>query len=579
MVINPNTLFKSILQKKTMNKFKKRISKNKWLLDGVLPLKAALTSEIIAGLILAAVGIPEVMGYAKIAGMPVITGLYTILLPIAIFALFCSSRHLIVGADSATAAILSSTLVSVAALGSPNYIALVSTVALLCAVFLILARVFHLGLIADFMSRTVLIGFLAGVGIQVAVSQLSSMLGIPGEGGLNTIPQLINILTHLPQINILTLIISAIVVTVIIGTRRISPKIPGALIVVVGTVIASFLFNFQEIGISVLGNIPSGLPSFTVPSINVNTLPTLIIATVTCFIVILSQSTATARVFAIQYSEDVDEDKDIFALGLANGAAWLTGTFVVNGSPTKTEIVSDAGSRTQMASLVTAVAVLAVLLFLTKPMSFLPDATLAGIVFFIGINMIDVSSLKDIRHKVRAEYFLALITAATVVIVGVLWGILLSIILSIILHLSHSYMPTNSMFIRDKKGNWVFKPVEIGESSEDGLIIYRFNRDLYFANSDKLREEALKMVDAADTPVKLFVLNTAGFSRVDYTAAEMFKDLHNDLKSRGVKFALTSMLPGLKEQFDHLSLTKLIGEENIYENVHVALDAYESGNY
>lgn len=562
-----------------MNKLKKRISKNRWLLEGVLPLKAALTSEIIAGLILAAVGIPEVMGYAKIAGMPIITGLYTILLPLAIFALFCSSRHLIVGADSATAAILSSTLVSVAVLGSSNYIALVSTVALLCAVFLILARVFHLGFIADFMSRTVLIGFLAGVGIQVAVSQLSSMLGIPGVGGLNTIPQLINVLTHLPQINTLTFIISAIVVAIIVVTRRISRKIPGALIAVVGTVIASFLFNLEGVGISVLGYIPSGLPSFPVLSIEVSALPTLIIATVTCFIVILSQSTATARVFAIRYSEDVDEDKDIFALGLANGAAWLTGTFVVNGSPTKTEIVDDAGSRTQMASLVTAAAVLVVLLFLTKPMSFLPNATLAGIVFLIGISMIDVSSLKDIRSKVKAEYFLALITAATVVVMGVLWGILLSIVLSVILHLSHSYRPTNSMFAKDEKGNWVFKPVKIGESSEDGLIIYRFNRDLYFANSDKLHAETLKLVDAADPPIKLFVLNTAGFSRVDYTSAEMFKDLHDDLKSRGVKFALTSMLPELKEQFDHLSLTKLIGEENIYENVHAALSAYESGKY
>ena len=553
--------------------------RNKLFLEGLLPLKAPLTSEIIAGLILAAVGIPEVMGYAKIAGMPIITGLYTILLPLAIFALFCSSRHLIVGADSATAAILSGTLVSVAAIGSPNYVALASSVALLCAALLILARAFKLGFIADFMSRTVLIGFLSGVGIQVAVSQLANMLGIPGEGGLNTIPQLINVFTHLFQINIPTLILSLIVVSLIIGTRHISHKIPGALIAVAGTVVASFLFNLQGIGISILGNIPSGLPTFSIPPVDLSILPNLMIAVVTSFIVILSQSTATARAFAVRYSESVDEDKDIFALGLANGIAGLTGTFVVNGSPTKTEIVDDAGSRTQLASLVTAAAVFIVILFLTKPMSFLPSATLAGIVFLIGVNMIDISSLKDIRRKVRAEYFLAVITALTVVVMGVLWGILLSIVLSVILHLSHSYRPTNSIFATDKKGEWVFKPVKVGESSEDGLIIYRFNRDLYFANSDRLKEEVLKLVDAADPPLKLFVLNTAGFSGVDYTSAEMFKDLHHELKARNVKFALTSMLPELKDQFDHLGLTKIIGEENIYENVHEALSAYESGKY
>jgi Sulfate permease and related transporters (MFS superfamily) len=561
-----------------MKKLNKLNIKNKITLEGVLPLKAPLASEIIAGLILAAVGIPEVMGYAKIAGMPVITGLYTILLPLAIFAIFCSSRHLIVGADSATAAILSGTLVSVAAIGSPSYVALASTVALLCAVFLILARVFRIGFIADFMSRTVLVGFLSGVGVQVAVSQLANMLGIPGEGGLNTIPQLINVSTHLFQINMPTFILSIIVLATIIGTRSISHKIPGALIAVVGTVIASFLFNLQGMEISILGNIPSGLPNFGIPPINLNILPNLMIAAVTCFVVILSQSTATSRAFTVRYSESVDEDKDIFALGLANGIAGLTGTFVVNGSPTKTEIVDDAGSRTQLASLVTAAAVIIVLLFLTGSMSFLPNATLAGIVFIIGISMIDIHHLKDIRSKVKSEYFLAIITAVTVMVIGVLWGILLSIIFSIILHLSHSYRPTNSIFAK-KKGLWSFQPVEVGKSTEEGLLIYRFNRDLYFANSDKLKEEVLKLVDTADPPLKLFVFNTAGFSRVDYTSAEMFNDLYHKLKERNVKLALTSMLPDLKDQFDHLGLTKLIGEENIYENVLEALKAYESGKY
>ena len=562
-----------------MKRLNKQNIKNKFLLEGVLPLKAPLTSEIIAGLILAAVGIPEVIGYADIAGMPIITGLYTILLPLVVFALFCSSRHLIVGADSATAAILSGILVSVAAIGSPNYIALASTVALLCSILLIVASVFKLGFIADFMSRTVLIGFLSGVGIQIAVSQLAHMLGIPGEGGLNTIPQLINVFAHLHEINALTILISITVLSIIIITRRISPKIPGALIAFGSTVIASFLFNFQGMGIPVLGNIPGGLPNFILPTINPNILSNLIIATAACFVVILSQSTATSRAFTIQYSESAEENKDIFALGLANGAAWITGTFVVNGSPTKTAVVDSAGSRTQMASFITAAAVLAVILFFTKSLSFLPSATLAGIVFVIGVSMIDISHLKDIRRKVRAEYFLAIITTATVVIMGVLGGILLSIIFSVILHLSHSYRPTNSIFAKDKKGEWAFEPVKVGKSTEDGLLIYRFNRDLYFANSDKLKEEVLKLVDASDPPLKLFVLNTAGFSQVDYTSAEMFKDLYRELKERNVKFALTSMLPDLKDQFDHLGLTELIGKENIYENIHEALNAYESRKY
>ena len=511
-----------------MKKLNKLNLKNKFLLEGVLPLKTSLTSEIIAGLILAAVGIPEVMGYAKIAGMPVITGLYTILFPIAIFAIFCSSRHLIIGADSATAAILSSTLISVAVIGSPEYVALASTVALLCAALLILARIFRLGFIANFMSRTVLVGFLTGVGVQVAISQLSDMLGLPVRvGGLNTIPQLINVFTYIPNISIVTTMVSLVVIVIITVFRHVSPKIPGALIAVIGTVVTSFLFNFSVIGIPILGNIPSGLPSIGIPSITTGNLQLLIIAAFTCFVIIIAQSAATSRAYAFRYSEKLKENKDILGLSIANGVAGLTGTFVVNGSPTKTAIADNAGSRSQIASFVTAAVVLMVLLFFTKSISFIPKATLASIVFLIGINMIDINSLKDIHSKVGAEFFLAIITAATVVVMGVLWGILLSIFLSVSLHLSHSYRPTNSILVQDKSGQWVFKSIKIGESTEEGLIIYRFNRDLYFANSDQLHHEVLKLVDNADTPLKLFVLNTAGFSAIDYTSAEMLKDLHH----------------------------------------------------
>lgn len=566
-----------------MKEIKKRIidKSHNLFLSGLLPLKRPnLSSEIIAGLILAAVGIPEVMGYAKIAGMPVITGLYTILLPIAIFAIFCSSRHLVVGADSATAAILASALVPLAAAGSPTYIALASTVALLCAVFLIIARVFELGFIANFMSRTVLVGFLAGVGFQVAISQLSSMLGLSGGGsGLDTIPQIINVFINLQHTNILTLAVSAMVIIIILGFRYISPKIPGALIAIIVTIMASLLLNFPSIGISIIGTVPTGFPSISLPSLpplNINELQTLLVATFTCFIVIIAQSAATSRAYAFRYSEDLDEDKDILGLALANSAAGLTGTFVVNGSPTKAEIANTAGSRSQLASLVTAFVVLMVLLFITKPISFMPNATLASIVFLIGINLIDIKSLRDIRSKIRSEYFLALFTAATVVLVSVLWGILISILVSILLHLSHSYRPINSILIKNKDGKWIFSPVKYGKSTEKGLIVYRFNRDLYFANSDRLHDEILKLVDNADHPLKWFVLDAGGFEAVDYTSAELIKDIHHELRKRNVKFVISTPMPKLIDQLEDLGLIKIIGPENIYNTYREALEAFES---
>jgi sulfate permease, SulP family len=546
------------------------------LFGGILPFeKFQIPSEVIAGIVLASIAIPEVMGYAKISGMPVITGIYTLLFPLAIFAIFCSSRHLIVGADSATAAILFSIMVSLAAPGSPKYIALVTSVAMLCAIFLIAARVLKLGFIADFLSHTVLVGFLTGVGIQISISQLSGMFGISSEG-TNTIPQLINFLAHLPETNIQTLLISITVLAVILGSSRLSKTFPGALIAVIGTIIASMIFNFTNKGIESVGYVTSGLPSFNIPVFYVSDIYTMIIAAGACFIVIIAQSAATSRIYALKRSEKLDENRDILGLAFANGAAALTGTFVVNGSPTKTQMAIDSGAQSQIASLITAGVVLVVLIFLTNPISFLPNATLSAIVFLIGIKMLDFKGLKDIRQKVPSEYILALITAATVIFISVIWGIILAIIISMLWHLSHSYRPNNSFLTHDKDGKWIFAPVNPGEYTEEGLIVYRFNRDLFYANSDKLLEQALEIIDKTEPPLKWFVLDTAGFSAIDYTSLQMLIHLHEVLASKDIKMVITIPIFNLREQFKKLGLTEVVGSENIYENFREAVEAYRN---
>ncbi len=563
--------------KVTINKIKEK--SNDLVLDGILPLKSSLRSEIIAGLILAAIGIPEVMGYAKIAGMPVITGLYTILLPLIVFAIFCSSRHLVVGADSATAAILISTLAPVAAIGSPQYIGLVSLAALLCALLLLIARAFKLGFIADFMSRTVLVGFLTGVGIQIAISQLSNMFGLSQNGGgQSTITKIAFFLMHLNDVHLLTLIMSVAIIITVLGFQRISPKFPGELVAIIGAIGFSYFLGLSRFGIEIVGSVQSGFPSLYLPALAINDLQTLFTAAGACFIIIIAQSAATSRAYSFQFDEEVDENKDILGLALANGAAGLSGTFVVNGSPTKTEIVVNAGSRSQMASLITAVIVLIVLLFLTGPISFLPLAALASIVFLIGLRMIDIKGLKDIRHKMKSEYYLAIITAITVVLFSVLWGILLSILFSIILHLSHSYRAVNSILIKNDDDKWVFSPIKYGEYTKEGVIVYRFNRDLYYANSYLLRDQVLKLVSRAKKPIKWFILDAGGFESLDYSSAEMLMELYGELKDKGVKLVMVSAVPLLEEQMESLGLLELIGKENIYITDHDALSAFDSEN-
>jgi sulfate permease, SulP family len=319
------------------------------VLRGVLPIhKQNLLNDVLAGITLAALGIPEVMGYTKIAETPVVTGLYTLLLPVIAFAVLGASRHLVVSADSATAAILAATLVTVAAPGSPNYVGLTALVALGVAVMLLLAYVFRIAFLADFLSRSALVGLLTGIGVQVAAGELAGLLGIAKQQG-GTLKQLTSVFERLGYIQFPTLVLSLVVIAIIVVGRRFAPRIPGALIAVIGAIIASATLDFEHHGMTVVGLVPSGLPSLALPAFRWSDSYQVLATAASCFVVIVAQSAATSRAYALRYNERSDEDADLIGLAVANIAAGLTGTFVVNGSPTKTEMVDDAGGRSQVA--------------------------------------------------------------------------------------------------------------------------------------------------------------------------------------------------------------------------------------
>ncbi len=422
------------------------------LLQGVLPIeRSRVPGEVIAGVTLAALAIPEVMGYTKIAGMPVITGLYTILLPIVLFALLGSSRHLVVGADSATAAIMFAGLTPLAAAGSPQYIALAGMLAIMAGAFLLLARILRLGFLANFLSRTVLIGFLTGVGVQVACGQLAGMFGY-AKVGRGPATQVYNWAKDLGQTSLTTLAVSIAVLLVIILGGRFLARIPWALFAVIGAIVASAAFSLSSHGVSTLGTIPSGLPSISWPGIPADDYKKLLATAVSIFVVILAQSAATSRAYAAKFNDDFDENVDLVGLGLANLGAGVTGTFVVNGSPTKTAMVDSAGGRSQLSQLCTAAIVLIVLLFLTKPLSYLPDAVLGAVVFLIGAKLVDIKGMRRIYRLRPVEFGVAAITTATVVFVGVEQGIILAIVLSVVAHLRHSYRPADKLLARAPLG-------------------------------------------------------------------------------------------------------------------------------
>ncbi len=544
------------------------------ILQGLLPISGAqVPAEIIAGITLAAIAIPEVMGYTKIAGTPMITGLYTMLIPTVLFALFGSSRHLVVGADSATAAILAAGLVGIAAVGSDQYLALAGVLALMSGVFLMLARVLRLGFLADFLSRTVLIGFLTGVGIQVALGQIGGMLGLEG-GGHGTLGKLWHNLQHLGETNHYALATALAALVVIAGLEKVSKKIPGALIAVIGAIIASWAFGFDKL-MPVVGAVPGGLPHLGLPAIDWSwaVMAPLIPTAFAMFVVILAQSAATSSAYATRYGEKFDENTDLVGLSLANLGAGLSGTFVVNGSPTKTQIVDNAGGRSQLSLLVMSGVVLLVLLFLTAPLAFMPEAALSAVVFLIGVGLIDVAGMRKIFAQRRSEFWVALITALTVVVVGVEQGILLAIALSLIEHTRHGYRPKNVVLVPDGSGGRSPKPVTTGAQAEPGLIIYRFSHSLYYANCPQFADEVLQLANQAEPPLRWLCLDASAVDDVDYSAAETIRTVCATLKAKGIRVVVAEELDDVSAR-SHYQSRELFGEDAFYDHLNDVVKQY-----
>jgi SulP family sulfate permease len=546
------------------------------VLQGLLPIeRARVPTDVLAGLTLAALGIPEVLGYAKIAGMPVVTGLYTMLLPMAVFAALGSSRHLVVAADSATAAILAAALTGLAAVGSERYVKLAGLVALLTAGMLLIARLARLSFLANFLSRTVLVGFLTGVGIQVAAGQLPDMLGVTAAGR-STVPKLVNTVRALPHVHLADVAVSIGVIVIVMAARVITRRIPGPLIAVIIAIVVSRAADLARHGVAVVGPVPRGLPSLGLPALGRHDVTALLGAAVSMFVVILAQSAATSRAYAAKYDEEeFSEATDLVGLGAANAAAAFSGTFVVNGSPTKAQIVDTAGGRSQLSSLAASAVVLLVLVLLTRPLAYLPDAALAAVVFLIAIELIDLAGMRRILATRRHEFAVALLTAVAVVALGVEYGIVLAVIASIVDHLRHSYSPLNSVLVKSPEGHWRIIPVAPGARTEEGLVVYRFGTSLYYANAAKLAEDVTAL-SLHGGPLRWMVLDCVAIEDVDYTASAVLAKVVEHLHERQVRLVFSYVLGPVRKQLDRYGISAALGPGAYYETPTEALEAFHA---
>jgi high affinity sulfate transporter 1 len=539
-----------------------------------------LSVDVLAGVTLAAVAVPEVMGYTSIAQTPVITGLYTIIFPTLLFALLGSSRLLVVGADSATAAILAAGLAGLGISGlSPNsseWVAWTSLVALVCGGMLILARLLRLGFLGDFLSASVLIGFLTGVGISVLTGQLPDMLGIP-KGTGNWFEQQWSTLTHLTDASLWTVAFAAGTLLIIVGGKLISRKIPGAVIAVVLSIVLSNVLDASSHGVAVIGPVQGGMPPFGLPQgLDLGDIPAVMGVALSCFFLIIAQSAATSRSFAMKHSERVDINKDIVGLAGANIAAGLTGTFVVNGSPTKTEILDEQRGRSQMANITMSLVVIVVVLFLTKYLTNMPVAVLAAIVFMIGLGLVDIKGLRRLSAARVSEFVIACVTAIVVFAWGVEEGIILAIALSVVELVRRAYTPSDFLVGVNKGGEPTYTAAEPGSQSLPGLLVFRFDSRLFYANASLFVDRIQELIAAAPSRVRWLILDCSSIGDIDYSASLNLEGLIAALHEEKRTFALANVDPELLKVLTKLKTLEHFDNAHIYPTVQEAVAAFRA---
>jgi high affinity sulfate transporter 1 len=536
--------------------------------------RAWLRGDVLAGVTVAAYLVPQVMAYAGVAGLPPVVGLWAILPALAAYALLGSSRLLSVGPESTTA-LMTATVVAPLAAGDPDrYAALAATLAITVGLLCVVARLAGLGFVADLLSRPVLIGYLAGVALIMTVDQLPKLTGVDTTGS-SFFAQLWSFLGNLPEAHTATVVFSAVALAVLFGAARYVRAVPGPLLVLVLGTAAVAAFGLDDrYGIEVIGDVPIGLPGFSSPDLS--ELPRLVLPALGVLLVGYTDFILTARAFTDRDGEDaLDADQEFLALGAANlGAGALSG-FPVSSSASRTALASSAGARSQAYSLVAGAAVLAVLLFLSPLLSRTPRAVLGVLVVYAAVRMIDLAGFRRLASFRRRELLLALGCLAGVLALDILYGVLVAVGLSIAELLTRVARPHDAVqgLVPGVAGMHDIDDYPNARTIP-GLLVYRYDSPLFFANAEDFRRRALAAVDEQEDPVRWFVLNTEANVEVDITALDAVDELRRELTRRGVVLALARVKQDLMDDLRAYGLAESIGTDRIFPTLPTAVAAY-----
>jgi len=535
-----------------------------------------LRGDVMAGLTVAAYLVPQGMAYATVAGLAPVAGLWASLLPLVIYAVMGSSRYLSAGPESSTALMTATALAPLAAGDAGRYATLAAVLAGLVGVVCLAAGSLRLGFIADLLSRPVLIGYMAGVALIMAAGQLGRLTGttVSGDGFIAEVRSLVD---ALPNVHWPTLALSAAVLTALLVLARTFPRAPGPFIAVALASAAVAVFSLDRHGIQVIGAVPAGLPPVGLSSVPLTDLGALAAASGGVALVAFSDSVLNARVFAARKGETIDANAELRALGLCNMGSAVCHGFPVSSSASRTALGELAGARTQMYSLVALSLLLAVMLFAHGLLATFPTAALGAMVVYAAFRLIDIAAFRRLAKFRRSELILALLTALAVLIFGVLYGVLAAVGLSILDLLRRVARPHDSVlgFVPGVAGMHDIDDYPQAQL-EPGLLVYRYDAPLFFANAEDFRTRAMAAVDANPDPVRWFVLNAEANVEVDLTALDAVDQLRHDLDRRGIVFAMARVTWHLREALDAAGLLDKIGEDRIFPTLPTAVQAYRS---
>jgi len=558
-------------------------SRERFSLPGLKRLRsyrsAWLRGDVIAGITVAAYLVPQCLAYAELAGVQPIAGLWAILPPLLIYALLGSSPQLSVGPESTTAVMTAAAIMPLVAGDSSNYASLCSLLALLVGSVCCVAAFARLGFLADLLSKPILVGYMAGVAVIMIVGQLGKISGMSLKAE-SLFGQIGEFSGHLSEIHPPTLILAAAVLIFLLVVQRRFPNAPGPLLAVLLATSAVYLFDLNERGIAVIGEIPAGLPSLKVPrGFSSQQLVYLLSSAIGIALVGYSDNVLTARAFGAKNNYRIDGNQELLALGAVNIGNGIMQGFPVSSSGSRTAIGDSLGSRSQLFSLVAFLIVILVLLFLRPLLSLFPKPALGAIVIYAALRLIEISEFNRLRCFKTSEFRLALVTMFGVLATDILVGVGVAVGLSVVDLFTRLMRPHDAVLgeVPNLAGLHDIEDWQ-GATTIPGLVLYRYDAPLCFANAENFRKRVIAAIEAEKVPVEWFVLNAEAILDIDITAVDMLKELHRELIGSGITFAMARVKQDLYQQLKKGDLSETISTERIYPTLEEAIEAFHHRN-